>query len=1302
MDSKEFWEIMPDPSSSNSFQTFGDLLKYLRRRERLTQLELSITVGYSEAQIGRLEKNQRRPDITALKALFIPALHIENEPELIARFLELAQSARQEDAPAAGIAPYKGLLFFDEADAEWFFGREALTERLADRVSDMFIDASSRFLSVVGASGSGKSSLVRAGLAVALKQSGWDVRIFTPGAYPLKALEMQFEQDQSDLKSERVLLLVDQFEETFTLCHDELERLSFIERLLSLARETTGKIAVVIALRADFYSHCAQYPSLREAVAAEQEYIGQMTAEELRRAIEEPAKHGGWEFEPGLVRMLLNDIGAQGTSEPEPGALPLLSHALLATWERRRGHMFTLDGYQASGGVRGAIAETAESVFTDRLNRSQQELARDVFLRLTELGEGTEDTRRRATLNELVRQSAEATQLRTVLNTLAEARLITLNEDNAEVAHEALIREWQRLHEWLTQDREGLLLHRHITESTHEWQTRGHDQAELYRGARLAQAREWVSINEERLNADEQAFLAASVDQEQRDVIEREAQRQRELEAAQTLAETQSRATEQLRRRAVYLASVLALAIIAALTAGVFASRNSTLATFNAEIATTARANEAIAEQERRAAQQQALISSVRELSNAANLNLEIDPELSILLALQAVDKTYRIDQTVLPEAEEALHRAVQSSRIELTFRDGDEFWDAVFSPDGTRIATASANGSVTVWDAEAGKELLHMQGSTEGGVGNLEFSPNGKLLATAGDDNMARVWDAKTGQVLLTLKGYSSPIQHVTFSLDGTGLATINVDGLAKIWDIETGKELLSVHEEIRVLPNGLAFSPDGTRLAIAAIDGNPEEGGGRAIILDAATGEELMTLTGPTSYMRSISFSPDGTRIVTTSDDRAATIWDAHSGKIVLMLYGHTDLVADAAFSPDGTRIATAGWDRQVKIWDAVTGQQLFSMVGHSGDIYTVAFSPDGTRIITASFDGTARVWNASPSRERLTLVNGPMIVYPTGAKLAYSPDGTRLATSYSDPTAKVWDIATGELLFSLTGHMNNAENTGFTNGVNSITYNLDGTRIATSGQDGTAKIWDAKTGKQLLILSGHQDALIDVAFSPDGARLATTSLDQTQKIWDAVTGAEIFTVTGPEQSFSLSFSPDSSRLAVAYEDTVILWNVLTGKEILTLYGEKLVAFTDVAFSQDGTRLAAASVFDGNATLWDAISGKELFTLAGHTGPVSSVAFSLDSKYIATASADKTAKIWDALTGKHLLTLYASDALTSVAFSPDGSQLATASRDGTNQIYLLKVEELVAVAKQRVTRSLTTEECQQYLHVPTCPTGP
>jgi len=262
-------------------------------------------VGYSEGQISRLEQNQRLPDLTALKALFIPALHIHDEPEIVAHFIELAQSARQEDAPAPGLAPYKGLLFFTESDSELFFGREALTTRLADRINGFTVQESLRFLAVIGASGSGKSSLIRAGLAVTLKRMDWDVRVFTPGANPLKALEIQFELNQAKAESERGLIIVDQFEETFTLCRSETERIAFIEKLLEITQDTSRKTMVLIALRADFYSHCAQYPLLRKAVAAEQEYIGQMTADELRRAIEEPARRGGWEFEPGFVGILL-------------------------------------------------------------------------------------------------------------------------------------------------------------------------------------------------------------------------------------------------------------------------------------------------------------------------------------------------------------------------------------------------------------------------------------------------------------------------------------------------------------------------------------------------------------------------------------------------------------------------------------------------------------------------------------------------------------------------------------------------------------------------------------------------------------------------------------------------------------------------------------------------------------------------------------------------------------------------------------------------------------------------------------
>jgi WD40 repeat protein/transcriptional regulator with XRE-family HTH domain len=1268
----------------NSFANFGDLLKYLRRRERLTQLELSITVGYSEAQISRLEQNQRLPDLAALKALFIPALHLGDEPELALRFLELAQSARQEDAPVPGVAPYKGLLNFEESDADLFFGRESLTKRLADRATALLKDAPRRFLAVVGASGSGKSSVVRAGLAVMLKRAGWDVRVFTPSSDPMRSLQTNVTVPKPGALGAR-LIVVDQFEEAFTLCHDEAQRVAFFEKLLSLAEEPTGRTVVVIALRADFYSRCSQYAALREAAAAEQEYIGQMTSAELRRAIEEPAKRGGWEFEAGLVDVLLNDIGAYGATEPEPGGLPLLSHALLATWERRRGRTFTMEGYRASGAVRGAIAETAESVFTDQLNAKQQELAREVFLRLTELGEGTSDTRRRATLTELVRQAEEATQLRSVLNMLADARLITLNEDTAEVAHEALTREWQRLHEWLTEDREGLRVHRHLTESAREWESRGREAGDLYRGGRLAQAREWALANAERLNESERGFLTASLEQEQHDVLEREGQRQRELEAAQKLAETQSHAARQLGRRAAFLTGAFALAIVFAGIALFFGSQANRSAISAQQNAERADANAKQAESQQR-------IATSRELAAAAISNLDADPERSILLALQAVNQTYATNHTVLPEAEIALHRAVQASNIELTLSGHtNTVRRAVFSPDGTRIATASADGTAKVWDAADGKGLLTIQASSEGWADSIAFSTNGKLLATAGDDKTTRIWDPVTGKELLTLKGHSDWVSEVAFSPDGSMLASSSADGTIKMWDVLTGKELLTLREEDNAQILSIAFSPDSTRIAAVA---NPNSGlrEGWASIWNTSTGQKLLTLRGHTTNVESVAFSPDGARIVTAGDDSTAKVWDSNTGVQLLTLYGHTDIVWGAAFSPDGARIVTVGGDRQIKVWDALTGQELFSLAGHTEEIRSVAFSPDGTRIVTASTDKTAKVWSVAPSREFLTLVNGPPIKFIEGTELAYSPDGTRLATASSDLTPKVWDASNGKLLLQLIGH---------TDLVTNIAYSSDGTRITTASNDGTAKIWDAATGKELLTLAGHKDWVSGVAFSPDGSRLATGSFDKTAKIWNAQTGKELLTLVGHKDwILSVAFSPDGTHLATSSADgTAIVRDAATGKEQFTLNHANLIE--QAVFSPDGTRVATAS-FDGTAKMWDAMTGKEFFTLSGHAGTLFDVKFSWDGRYLATVSVDETARIWDALTGKELLTLHAPASLTGVAFSPDGLRLAVGGRDGATRIYLLRIEDLIALAKSRLTRTLTTEECQEYLHMASCPASP
>lgn len=472
---------------------------------------------------------------------------------------------------AAANAPFKGLEYFDEDDAAIFFGREQLTADLVRHLRQ------NQFLAVVGASGSGKSSLVRAGLLPAIRSGQplpggviapagskhWPVHIVTPTARPLEALAASLTRDHESVsaaaaladdmahntrsltlflqralagqRARRLFLVVDQFEELFTLCRSEAERSTFIDNLMTAAAPGAEEslLMLVIVLRADFYHRCAQYDRLRGALETQQKYIGQMSRTELKRAIVEPARQRGFTFENGLVELMLSDVN------DEPGALPLLSHALLETWQRREGDTLTFAGYRDAGGVTGAVAKTAETVYTQQLTPDEQEVARQIFLRLTELGEGAQDTRRRATLAELGAEGEAGTAVAAVLKTLADARLVTTRQNGAEVAHEALIRNWPRLQGWLNDNRESLRLHRRLTEAAGEWRANGRDASYLYRGSRLAAVREWQEAEAVPLNRFEIDFIVASETAVQDEAAREAALRQRQLEQAQQLTRLQ-------------------------------------------------------------------------------------------------------------------------------------------------------------------------------------------------------------------------------------------------------------------------------------------------------------------------------------------------------------------------------------------------------------------------------------------------------------------------------------------------------------------------------------------------------------------------------------------------------------------------------------------------------------------------------------------------------------------------------------------------------------------------------------------
>ena len=1285
------------PLGLDRFTSFGDLLKYLRRRAGLTQRDLSIAVGYSHAQISRLELGQRTPDLATIDARFVPALDLGKEPGLAQRLLELA-TAPQEVAQVPGVAPFRGLRYFDEVDADLFFGREALTAKLLDRVHAALSAAPTlRFLAVVGASGSGKSSFVRAGLIPAIRRSpsaaDWEIITLTPTARPLQALSVALTQDSSsvtvtaaridDLLRDRralhliadqvlpalqrakagpskgrrqLLLLVDQFEELFTLCRDEAERRAFIENLMTAAVEPGGAVFVLIALRADFYPRCAPYADLREALAGQQTYLGPMGADDLRRVIEEPARRGHWDIEPGLVEVMLHDVGSEGGEPPEPGALPLLSHALLETWQRRRGRTLTVSGYLASGGVRGAIADTADDVFRDQLDPAQQATARNIFLRLTQVGDedGMVDTRRRATFDELIPTPEDASGVRDVLTLLADARLITIDNGVAEVAHEALIREWPALRSWLEEDRDGLRLHRHLTLAAEAWDRRGRDPAECYRGARLGQALAWAASQTGVLSGSEQAFIDASRLLAEAEEAEREGQRRRQLETAQALAETERRAATESRRRARYLFGAFILAIIMAGVALIQGER--------------ARQSAVTARIERQ-------IAHVRELSAAALSNLSIDPERSILLAMQAVSTTRSADGTVLPEAEEALHRSIMASHVERTLTGHTTpLIGVVYSPDGKRLATIGKDGTVKVWEAATGRELLTVPGTTSlvdsYGPQRLAISPDGVLLASS-DNNRVKVWDSVSGEVLRTLSGHTAEVWAVAFSRDGKRLATGGVDAKVQVWEVATGKLLrtLSGHTDaIEVM----AFSPDGIRLASASDDGTVR-------VWDSVAGELLLEFDAPPM---SVAYSPDGTRLAISAPE-GVRVLDAITGEDVHTIQAGTGLFV---FSPDWTRLVTGSEGTEAKVRDARTGQVLLTLNGHTQRMADAAFSPDGVHLATVSFDLTARIWDITPDHEVMTLPDADRAI-------AFSPDGTQLASGGTDGSVRLWSATSGQQLRALSGHSTT---------VWGVAFSPDGMELATASADSTARVWDVGTGMPRLDLLGHAIVVRDIAYSPDGSRIATASFDQTARVWDAATGQELFRLAGhPGLVTGVAFSPDGRLLATSgsQDASVILRDAVTGQSLLTLLGHA-GTIADVAFGPDGTRLATAS-WDTTAKIWDAVTGVELLTLSGHQASLQALAFSPDGRFLATGSKDTTVKIWEVATGQELQTLFgAAGEITNVAFSPpDGAHLAVASGDGMARVYVLPMDDLMALARSRVTRSLTLEECREYLHVELCP---
>jgi WD40 repeat protein/DNA-binding SARP family transcriptional activator/energy-coupling factor transporter ATP-binding protein EcfA2 len=1211
-------------------------------------------------------------------------------------------SDHQEEAPSPGDPPYKGLHYFEEGDADLFFGREALTVRLVTRVNECLSNTSeqARFLAIIGASGSGKSSILRAGLIPALRhhqRSGTpafgspfdgNLHLITPTTRPLEALAITLTRKEEPLEatiqlvdelardprslhlaacrsaqnhnSSHLLLVVDQFEELFSLCHDETQRQAFIDNLL-YAATAPGPTIVIVSLRADFYAYCAPYQNLRMALSQNQEFIGAMNTAELRQAIEEPARFGGWELEPGLVDLLLREVGN------EPGALPLLSHALLETWQRRRGRCLTLSGYAGSGGVHGAISRTAETTF-NQLTSEQQSIARNIFLRLTELGEGTQDTRRRASLTELISDPQNVSLVLAVLKRLADARLITVSRESVEVAHEALIREWGTLLEWLNENREALRLHRQLTQAAQEWDELEREPEALYRGARLSQVLEMVKAHFAELNPLEQAFLDASQTEQMAQQAVETARQQRELEAAKALteaqrqraaaekrrAEEQTRAASRLRRRAVYLALALSASImllLAALWLGQLANRNA------------------------QTAQAQTRLASSRELAAAAVSNLQIDPERSVLLALQSLSTADTL------EARNAIRRALTELHILRTIPAHQQSPGVAYSPDGTRLASIGIEGVAKIWDVASGKLLLELP-SDKAEVGwGIAYSPDGTRVVTVWNSQLV-VWDVESGQREFTIPGDLSggTVNRASFSPDNKRVAVAHLDGIPRVWDLDSGTQVFALSGNKKIC-DAIAFSPDGSQLATG-------DQGGTVKIWDAASGQELLSI-GSGGVIHNLAYSPDGARLAAANEDGTLTIWDPTAGREALSLPRMSGLYS-VAFMPDGKRVVSAHQDGTTKIWDAVSGQLLLTLAGHVSTVVDVASSPDGKQIATAGFDGTIRQWDPSPGREVLTLAAHTDQAYG----VRYSLDGSHLATVGMDGYARIWEARTGRLVLELAPG----------SPLSSLAYSPDSKLLAAGGEDGMVYAWELDTGKLIFRVAGHQGKVPGVAFSPDGTWLVSGSWDATIKVWEVSTAREIASFAGHTLGFGfdIAFSPDGETVYSGGADSFgRQWKAATGHQEAEYFADGREIY-GLAVSPDG-RLLALGLHDGEINAWDTIQKIKILTLTGHAGLNARLAFTQDGSRLASANFDGLAKVWDVHSGQELFSLYGNTSnVFGVAFSPDGSRLATAGGDGTLRIFTMDMNELVALARSRLTRSLTLSECQKYLHLEQCPVEP
>jgi WD40 repeat protein len=1148
--------------------------------------------------------------------------------------------------------PYKGLRAFQEADAGDFFGREALTRRLLGRLGEA--GELARFLAVIGPSGSGKSSVVRAGVLPALRRGTltgsrhWFIVEMIPGAQPLAELAQallrvavdkprdllgQLQRDERGLlhatqqllpggAETELVLVLDQFEEVFTLVEDEAERTHFLNSLQTAVTDPHSRLRVILTLRADFYDRPLLYTGLSELVRERTEVVTPLTAEELQHAIVGPAERVGVSLEADLVGALVAEVSEQ------PGTLPLLQYALTELFERRSGRVMTLDAYTGSGGVTGALARRADLIY-QRLQPSEQAAARQLFLRLVTLGEGAEDTRRRVLRSELTALSNEERGTRnddgtghrsafvayrwldmeTVIDTYDKYRLLTGDRDpitrtpTVEVAHEALIRTWGRLRDWLDASRDDLRLQRRLAVAAAEWAHAGRDPSYLAGGVRLEQFSDWSGQTQLALNADERVYLEASLAERDREQAAELVRKEREV-----ALERRSRSVLRALVGVFVVATVVGLGLAALAFSQRQAATRSAAAAQQAEL--TAQSNADAAERARQEAQTNA--DTAKAAQQEAQRNADEAQNVALYAGAQEALSKGNTDQAVaLALIANQTKQPLERSQLALA--------EAAYTP-GTR----------------------HIFIGHTGGVNSVAFSPDGKTFVSGSDDKSVILWDVATGEKIRTFaEGHTKVIRSVAFNPDGKTVLSGSEDGTMILWDVATGRQLRTFNGHAKDAEvKGVAISPDGKRALSASSDTT-------IILWDLGTGAKIHTFTGHTQEVDHVAFSKDGTKLLSSSQDTSVILWDIATGQPIQHFEGHTDEVRDAEFSPDGKTIISSDESKNIFLWDVATGQRLESFIGHTRSVYTVAFSPDGKTVLSGSKDNQVILWDIKTARPIRSFRGHANEVH----SVAFSPDGTQALTSARDNMIRLWDLQNGAEMHRFEGQ--------HTDTVDAVAYSPDNKLVVSASADNTLALWDAATGQFIRRLGGHSKSVFAVAFSPDNKSLLSGADDFTLILWDVATGQVKKVFNGHKEKVqSVVFSPDGkTALSGAGDFTLILWDVASGQPIRTFKGHE-DDVTSVALTADGA-LALSGGVDGKIFLWDVASGKSIREFESTSARVQSVAFSPDGK-LAISGSDNLLILWDVGTGKAIRSFVGHTAeVQSVAFSPDGKLAISGSAD-------------------------------------------